>query len=290
MRRPAQHRLGPTATHGWTHPYTGVTGMAVFYNGAPGGAPATPPAPAPAPAAPSPAELAARAGQQPPNPAAPPGGPQPLVDKETGLAMTQDRFSAIMTRQYEKSQRAAFREMAEAAGIPYDPATFDLETFKKSLKDAEDARKLLLTDEQRRTADIEAREQAILAREAAAVAKDAETAKLLRQSQLEGALVRLGAVDTTDEPNLQDAFAMLERDLAASPDADAAAITAAAVKLKERRPALFATTTAPALPPAPSGGPAAGGAPRPAAAGKDAIRERARKMAIDRGLRTDDAA
>lgn len=287
MRRPAQHRLGPTATHGWTHPYTGTLGMAVFYNDGGGqGAGANPPAPA-VPPVPSPADLALRGQQNPPPPA---GGPQPLVDKETGLAMTQARFSAIMTRQYEKSQRAAFREMAEAAGIPYDPNTFDLDTFKKSLKDAEDARKLLLTDEQRRTADIEAREAAIAAREAAAVAKDAETAKLLRQSQLEGALVRLGAVDTTDEPNLQDAFAMLERDLAASPDADAAAITAAAVKLKERRPALFGATTTPALPPAPSGGPAAGGGPRPAAAGKDAVKEAARARARSMGLRTDDAA
>jgi hypothetical protein len=41
MRRPAQHRLGPTAATGWAHPYTGLcAGLAVFYNdGGQGGAP-----------------------------------------------------------------------------------------------------------------------------------------------------------------------------------------------------------------------------------------------------------
>ena len=52
MRRPAQHHLGPTAAHGWAHPYTGPLEPAVFdTDGGPG---VTPPAPAPPPA---PAEI-----------------------------------------------------------------------------------------------------------------------------------------------------------------------------------------------------------------------------------------
>ena len=74
-------------------------------------------------------------------------------------------------------------------------------------------------------------------------------------------------------------------------DADEAAIQQAAKELKERRGILFGGTATPqTLPPAPSGGPAGGNAPRTPAPGKDAIKEAARQMAIDRGLRKPDAA
>jgi hypothetical protein len=60
MRRPAQHRLGPTAASGWAHPYTGLASIGVFYND--GGQTAT------VPPAPSPADLANRGQQTPPAP------------------------------------------------------------------------------------------------------------------------------------------------------------------------------------------------------------------------------
>lgn len=277
MRRPAQHHRPAPATTGWSHPYTGLPAVAVFYNdGGPAGVGQPPPAPAAAPA-PSPADLAAR-GQQP---AAP--GPQPVIDRETGVAMTQDRFNKIMTRQFEKSRDAAYRELAESLGLPYDPKTFDPESFKSTLKEGQDARQQVLTDEEKRSAELEAREQAIAAREAATRQVEEAAAARDRDSKIRAALVSRGA--TGDD--LEDAVALVRLDA----DADDAAITAAADALKERRGVLFGATPAPqTLPPAPSGAPAGGNAPRQPTPGKDAINEAARKMAIDRGLRRDDAA
>lgn len=288
MRRPAQQPYGPTARTAWAHPYRGIRGLEVFYNdGGQGGAPAG----APTPPAPTPADLAARAGQQPPAPVVP-GGPEPLIDKDTGLAMTQDRFTKIMKRQYDKSRNAAYRELADAAGIPFDPENFDPDSFAKLLKDAQDARQQSLTEEQRRAEELDRDKQALAADRAKIEQERTAIAQERRALAREQALTRLGALDVTDDkgqvtaPNLQDALAMLERDLRDTPDADTAAVAAAAEALKKRRPELFGTPTVPAtLPPAPSGGPAAGGAPRPNVPGKDAVKERARKMAIDRGLR-----
>jgi hypothetical protein len=230
---------------------------------------------------------------QPPAPAA----PQPIIDRETGVAMTQDRFNKIMTRQYEKSRGAAFRELAESLGLPYNPETFDPETFKAALKEGQDARQQLLTDEQRRAHEFEQQTQALQADRARFEQQQAEFAESRRALAREQALTRLGALDVVDDqgnvtaPNLQDALAMLERDLRATPDADAAAVAQAAEALKKRRPELFGATSAPqTLPPAPSGGPAGGNAPRQPNPGKDALREDARKRAIAMGLRNDDAA
>lgn len=278
MRRPAQHHhTGPATAPGWTHPYTGPAGIAVFYNdGGQGGGQPTPPAPA-APAAPSPADIAAR-GQQPPTP-----GPQPVIDRETGVAMTQDRFNKIMTRQFEKSRDAAYRELAESLGLPYDPKTFDPDSFKSTLKEGQDARQQILTDEQKRSAELEAREQAIAAREAQARQAQEAAAARDHDSKIRAALVSRGA--TGDD--LEDAIALIRLDT----DADDAAIGAAADALKERRGVLFGATSAPqTLPPAPSGGPAGGNAPRQPTGSKDAVREAARQRAREMGLRTDDAA
>jgi len=280
MRRPAQHHLGPTAT-AWAHPYTGLLAHAVFYNdGGPGGA------------APSPADLATRTGQQPATPPAAPPTPvlppdqrvtnddrQVMTDKYTGQPMTQGRFSQIMTKQYEKSRNAAFREMAEAAGVPFDPATFDPATFGQLIKDAQAARQAQMTEEQRRADELATREQQIQAREEAAKQRETDAARRDRDSKVRSALVRLGA--TGDD--LDDAAALLR----VADDADDAAVTEAANKLKERRGELFGASAAPqTLPPAPAGAPAGGNAPRQPVAGKDALREAARKRAEDMGLRT----
>ncbi|MFF1298151.1 MULTISPECIES: hypothetical protein [unclassified Streptomyces] len=279
MRRPAQHTRPRLAGSGWAHPYTGLPGIAVFYND--GG---QPPAAPPAPPAPSPADLAAR-GQQPP-------APQPVIDRDTGVAMTQDRFNKLMTRQYQKSRDAAYREIAESLGLSYDPKAFDADfdaaadSFKATLKEGQDARQRLLTDEQRSAQELAQKEQALQSDRDKVDQEKAAIAEERRALAREQALTRLGALDTVDDqgnvtaPNLQDALAMLERDLRATPDADASAVAQAADALKKRRPELFGAAPAPqVLPPAPSGGPAAGNAPRQPAAGKDAVKEEARRWA-----------
>jgi hypothetical protein len=292
MRRPAQHHRPGLAAPGWVHPYTGLPGIAVFYNdGGQGGAGTQPPAPAapPVPPAPTPADLAARGQQQPPAPVPP--AVQPLLDKDTGQPMTQTRFAKIMTRENDKGRLKVLKELCEQAGIPFDHENTDVAKLTDVLKSAETARQAQLSDDQRRNEELATREQALQARETAIAQRDADTARERRNSQLEAALVRLGAVDIEDKPNLQDAFAMLERDLQATPDADTAAVTAAADKLKARRPELFgATPGAQTLPPAPSGGPAGGNAPRQPTTDKDAINKKAQDRARQMGLRTDDAA
>lgn len=292
MRRPAQQPYGPTARPAWAHPYRGVTGLGVFYNdGGPSGAPV----PAPAP---TPADLAARIAPPQPAPAAQPPNADDtvLLDHGTGQPMTQAAFSKIMARENAKGRRNILREIAEAAGVPFDD-NFDVTQFGKVFQEAEKARQERLTEEQKRQEELANRETALQAErtrlEQEAAALKASQATLVREQ----ALIRLGAMDLTDDkgavakPNLQDALAMLANDLRQTPDADPAAVAAAAEALKKRRPELFGAAPAPqTLPPAPSGGPAGGNTPRQAAPGKDAVKERARQMAIDRGLRTRDAA
>lgn len=289
MRRPTQNPARTDlAAPGWVHPYTGLPGIAVFYNDGGGqGGGQQPPAPVP-----SPADLAARA----PQPPATPPGPQPVIDRETGVAMTQDRFNKVMTRQYEKSRNAAYREMAESLGLTFDPEAFDLESFTDSLKEGQEARRQILTDEQKRTEELAKAQQAVQAEKTKADQERAEIQAERRTLAREQALTRLGALDQVDDqghvtaPNLQDALAMLERDLRDNPDADTTALANAADALKKRRPELFGTTAAPqTLPPAPSGGPAGGNAPRQPASTKDAVREAARKRAEAMGLRHDAA-
>lgn len=300
MRRPAQPPSRPAA---WAHPYQGVAALAVFYNS--GGA--TDPSTPPTPAAPTPADLAARTTPQPPTtpqtPPAPltqrisPDNSDVLIDRETGQPMTQGKLSQLMTKQFEKSRRSAYREMAEAAGVPFDPDNFDPQSFGQLLKDAQAARQQALTEEQRRAEELERQQQTLQSEQTKLQQERAQLVEEKRALAREQALTRLGAVDVRDEqgqvtaPNLQDALAMLERDLRDTPDADTATLTAAAEALKKRRPELFGASPAPqTLPPAPSGGPAGGNAPRQPVGGKDALREEARRRAERMGLRSSDAA
>jgi hypothetical protein len=295
MRRPAQHhpRIAAARTDtGWVHPYTGLPGIAVFYND--GGQP-------PAAPAPTPADIAARAGQQPPavpavQPPAPvlPGDPASGSDEEK-VTFTQRRLNVIMKDEKEEGRRAAYRSIAEAAGV--DPDSFDPAKFGDMVKQAEAARQQQLSDEQRRTEELARQAQAVQADQAKVETERAAIAVERRTLAREQALTRLGALDILDEqgqvtaPNLQDALAMLERDLRETPDADTAALTAAADALKKRRPELFGTPAAPqTLPPAPSGAPAAGNAPRQPAPGKDTVKAEARAMAERMGLRARPAA
>jgi hypothetical protein len=272
MRRPAHHHHTTHAAPGWVHPYTGLPGIGVFYNdgatGDGGGQPTTPPAP-------SPADLANR----PPQPPA----PQPLLDKETGLPMTQTRFAKIMTRENDKGRMKVLKELCEAAGVPFQHEDTDVTRLTEVLKAAETSRQAQLSEEQRLREELAAREEALAAREQAAAEREAEAARRDRDTRIRSALVSLGA--TGDD--LDDATALLR----VPDDATDEQITQAAEALKERRGVLFGGQPAPqTLPPAPSGGPAGGNQPRQPSSSKDAVKEAARRMAIERGLRTDDAA
>ena len=265
MRRPAQHRPGLAAARGQALLYTDPLATAVLFNndGGQGGSPATPP---PA-VVPSPAEIAARAGQQPPNPGQPPAAANPGEEEVT---FTQRRLNKKMAEEKEEGRRAAYRAMAEAAGI--DPDSFDPSKFGEVFKQAEQARQQALSEEQRRAEELQRREQALQSREDAAAQREKEAADRDRASRIRAALVKLGA--TGDD--LEDAAALLR----VADDASDDDITQAAEKLKERRTEMFGTTTVPqTLPPAPSGGPAGGNAPRQPASSKDAVKEEARKWA-----------
>lgn len=284
MRRPAQHhhlRPGLAAAHGLGL-LTDLSAFAVLANneGGQGGAggqsaPQNPPA-----APPSPADIAARAGQQPP--AAPATGQAPAAGSgEAEVSLTQRRLNVLMKSEKDEGRRAAYRAIAEAAGL--DPDTFDPDKFGEVFKQAEQARQQALSEEQRRAEDLAKREKDLEARAAQLEQQAAEAAQRDRDTRIRAALVRLGA--TGDD--LDDAAALMR----VADDADDSAISEAADKLKERRAELFGTTPAPqTLPPAPSGGPAGGNAPRQPASSKDAVKEAARKRAEQMGLRRSDAA
>lgn len=281
MRSPAQPRPGLAAAHGRTLLYTDPLATAVLHNndGGQGGG-GTPTA---APAVPSPADIAARTPQPPaPAPAPVQDTSQYVLDKETGQPMTQAQFTRIMTREGNKGRLKILREMCEAAGIPFDHENTDVARLTQVLKDAETTRQGQLSDDQRRNEELTAREQALADREAQAAQREAEAARRDRDTRIRSALVSLGA--TGDD--LEDAARLL----AVPDDATDEQITQAATQLKERRGVLFGTPAPQTLPPAPSGGPAGGNAPRQPATTKDAIKEQARKMAVARGLRNDDAA
>ncbi|MFF6903521.1 phage scaffolding protein [Streptomyces hydrogenans] len=277
MRRPTQHPA-PTPRGAWSHPYTGVQALGVFYNSGGGTEPTPPAAPAaPAPQIPTPADLAART--------APAATPEYLVDKDTGLAMTQARFNVIMTRENTKGRRAVLRELAEASGLEIDDANFDPKAFGAALKAAEEARKAQLTAEQQAAEAVTAREQAIKAREDEIAAREQAAAARERETTVRAELARLGAHGDDQD----DAYALLKDKLAA--DTDPAGVAAAATALKERRPGLFGAAPAPTpLPPAPSGLPAGGPPQRTPAGVKDAVTQAARERAISMGLRSPDAA
>lgn len=280
MRRPAQHHTGPATAPGWIHPYTGLPGIAVFYNDGGQGGGQQPAAPAP-----SPADLANRAPQPPatpPAPVSPQDNTQFVLDKDTGQPMTQAQFTRIMTRENNKGRMKALKELCEQAGIPFDHENTNVSKMAQALKEAESTRQAQLSEEQRRNEELAAREQAIADREAKAKQLADDAARRDRETRVRSALVRLGATGA----DLDDAAALLR----IADDATDDDITKAAEELKARRAEMFGGTAPQTLPPAPSGGPAGGNAPRQPVPGKDAVKEAARARARAMGLRTDDAA
>ncbi|MFE0207003.1 hypothetical protein [Streptomyces sp. NPDC058985] len=253
MRAPAQHhRPGLAAARGWAHPYTGLSALAVFYND--GGDPPAGSDPAPAPK------------------------PGPPPNQPASGQFTQDDLDRIAAKEKAQGQRAgarqALEDLAKELGFtnPDDVKTF-VATARKAQQDA-------MTEEERRRQELDTREQELTSREAAAVARE-------RAAIRTSVLAQLGATGS----DLEDALALLERDLRDTPDADETTVRTAAEALKDRRAALFgaAPATAPAssMPPIPGGSPAGGPPPRQAPPAKPG--SRGLEMARIRGHRRDAA-
>ncbi|MGA5009066.1 hypothetical protein ACPCDX_29260 [Streptomyces koyangensis] len=257
MRRPTHPRHTATA---WARPYSGLASMFVCY--ADGGDPER--------SVPKPSDLAEQKNVV-----------VELRDPETGLAMTQERFTVNMTKARRSGRHAVIREIAEAAGLDVDIDSFDTKRFGTLLKEAETARKEKLSEEQRRAEELNQERQQLEDMRAQLEQRAQEAARRERETTVRAALVQHGA--TGDD--LADAAALLR----VNDDADETQIAEAAEALKVRRPELFGVRAQPkTLPAAPSGGPA-GGPPR-APAAKDDIKARALARAQQMGYAKPDAA
>jgi len=258
MRRPTQHHPLRTAAHGaWAHPYAGVGALAVFHADG-GDDPAQPPAPTP----PKPG----------PPPSTPPAG-----------SFTQDDLERIAAKEKAQGERAGARKALEEFAAEHGFTNVD--DAKAFIAEARKAKQDALSEEEKRRQELEEDRRKL-------DQEKAQMAEAQRALVRERTLGRLGAVDSDDAPNLQDALAMLDRDLRNQPDADEQAVSEAAAKLKERRPELFGAKppAAPStLPPAPGGAPA-GGTPGRQTPSKDDAKARARKLAEKMGYARPDAA
>ncbi|MER8003032.1 hypothetical protein [Streptomyces sp. NPDC095613] len=254
MRRPAQqHRTAPATA--WAHPYTGVAGLAVFYND--GGDPAPVPAP---PAAPGPK---ADDGTPKPKPPAPSAALPGLADGE--VVVHRNWLEQKLTAEKDSGRRNGNQRLA--ADLGFDDVN-GLRAFVEDQKKAEEAR---MSEQERKEKELSDREARAMAREKAAEARE-------RSAAHRAVLVGLGATGT----DLEDAVALLR----VPDDADDQALTDAATQLKERRPELFGIkpeSAPPQLPPAPGGAPAGGPPVRQAPTGKPG--DRGRAIAQARGHR-----
>lgn len=243
MRRPTHHRLAPDRTTAWAHPYRRGVFSPVFYAD---GDPTQPPA------QPSPADHAAQAQKNSP-------AVEPIRDAE-GVIITQERFGQNMAKERRAGRHAAIREIAEAAGIQdFNLDSFDPAAFGKIFKEADQARKAQLTEDERRAEALAQQESDLAARLAQADKREAAAARRERDTKVRAVLVTLGASGA----DLEDAAALLRVDDDATDDA----ITQAAKELKDRRAEMFGAAPGPVpgqAPPAPSGMPGST-MPRPGA-------------------------
>lgn len=249
MRRPAQHRLGPTPAPGWAHPYTGTLGLAVFYND--GGDPVEPPTPTPG---------------NTPKPAPPAADP--------AKQFTQDDLDRIAAREKAQGKRSALKEFAEAHGFN---SVEDAEAFIAAARQAEDAKK---TEDQKRQEALERREQELAAREAAAAARE-------RTAIRTAALARLGATGTDLEDALALLEHDLRGTPDADEATVQAAAEALKERRKGLFGAVEPAPQPGQMPPAPGGAPAGGIPHRQAPTGRPG--DRGREMARLRGHKRDAA-
>ncbi|GAA0348239.1 hypothetical protein PV735_31870 [Streptomyces turgidiscabies] len=157
--------------------------------------------------------------------------------------VTQEDLSRLLAREKTQGGRAAVKKLLVDLGFDSSEALAEFITTKR------DADQAALTEVERREQAAEEKLRSAETREAQALAKERAA---IRRAALGG----LGA--TGDD--LDDAVLLIDRALHDQPDADEAAVAAAAEQLQERRPELFGLGRE-TVPPAPGGSPA-GGPPR----------------------------
>ncbi|MBK3625348.1 hypothetical protein JHN59_10900 [Streptomyces sp. MBT49] len=177
-------------------------------------------------------------------------------------SVTQEDLARLLAREKTQGGRAAVKKLLGDLGFDNSEA---LSEFIITKRDAEQA---ALTE-------IERREQAAEEKLKAAEEREAQAAARERAAVRRAALAGLGAAGD----DLSDAVLLIDRALADQPDADEAAVAAAAEQLRERRPELFGQARE-TVPPAPGGYPAGGPPkrggvpPRRGAAGLEMARRR----------------
>lgn len=185
MRRPTQ-RHGSTAAPGWTHPYTGIPGMAVFYNDG-----SNPPA-------------------DPPKP-----GPPPTPSAEPVKQFSQEELERIAAREKSQGERAGARRALEEFAAEHGFSNVeDAKAFIAAARQAEEAKK---SEEQRLRDELERIKAEAAAREAAAVAREraANRRALLAGlgatgDDLEDAAALLRVNDDADEAAVREAAEKLK--------------------------------------------------------------------------------
>ncbi|WP_075662437.1 hypothetical protein [Streptomyces acidiscabies] len=176
--------------------------------------------------------------------------------------VTQEDLSRLLAREKTQGGRAAVKKLLGDLGFDSSEALTEFITTKR------DAEQAALTEVERREQVAEEKLRSAETREAQALARERAA---IRRAALGG----LGA--TGDD--LDDAVLLIDRALHDQPDADEAAVAAAAEQLKERRPELFGPGRE-TVPPAPGGSPAGGPPkrggipPRRGAAGLEMARRR----------------
>jgi hypothetical protein len=181
MRRPTQHHNIPAIHSAWAHPYTGITGLGVFYND---GGDGTPPA----------SDPAGTDGQAP--------KPAPPAQR----TFTQTEVEALAAKEKAQGKRSAAKEFAEKHGFS---TIEDAETFIATARQAQEAQ---LTEQQKREKDLadreakaEAREKAAEARERAANRRAILVGLGATGDDLEDAAALLRVPDDADDTVLQEA-------------------------------------------------------------------------------------
>lgn len=179
MRRPTQHHNTPAIHSAWAHPYTGVTGLGVFYNDG-GAADASDPA---------------STEGQPPKPAPP-----------AQRVFTQAEVEALAAKEKAQGKRSAAKEFAEKHGFS---TIEDAETFIATARQAQEAQ---LSEQEKRERELadreakaEAREKAAEARERAANRRAILVGLGATGDDLEDAAALLRVPDDADDTVLQDA-------------------------------------------------------------------------------------
>jgi len=197
---------------------------------------------------PSPGDLAAQAQKNSP-------AVEPIRDAD-GVVITQERFGQNMAKERRAGRHAAFRELAEAAGVEFDIDNFDPKKFGQMFKQADEARKAKLSEDERRAEALRQQEEELTTRAAQVEQRESAAKQLQHDTRVRAALVSLGATGA----DLDDAAALLRVPVDAS-DED---LVTSATDLKGRRAEMFGghNATSGSLPPAPSGMPAPG-MPRP---------------------------